>query len=333
MKRTNSFMFPKKKIAIMLALGLGLTMVTGMGLLHFRNESIWSTYQEALKQEQDLYNKMAENAEKLEELIKDEKTCLSQVSDPAICKMAIDVIAESKTEKMTKAVYKPNGFSRLSLNMDKIRTATDKLHNHMSVLSTLNEDALDIAETLKKSYLEKATANYKNVTNNAKSIIVSLTTLIRDSEGKVTDDATRQEATKAIQHARTVVDSQIDKNDITALRDTTSKLVELTKALHDKQQAISNSQLSYERSQVTQTKEVKTGKKAKAVNQGTRAIQNRMSGKEGNSIHGKGGNRKKKITHTPRVTPKGYFTIEGYEFNIPKEDRSKPVKEGFIPYG
>lgn len=201
----------KNKKAITAITIVALLIITGGTWLYTQNSQAkaWETYQQTYK----TYQKTNEETLTLYNQLKEiEGSCTTQVEqdNQTTCPAITDTLKNIKIEDSEKKLDKKTAKNKLTKTTKTLTETTKALEKYLKQLKNLEKD-------YNQARLAKTEKDYNNAHDTLDAKIQELQDLINATEGKVTDNKTREEAQNTINNATEVFnqkagDSYEDKN-------------------------------------------------------------------------------------------------------------------------
>ncbi|CRH93604.1 Uncharacterised protein [Chlamydia trachomatis] len=123
---------------------------------------------------------------------------------------------------MGAKIQQPQGFITQLRSTNTIHDATKKSEEQDKTFVSLNSDIEAAIKKIETAFLDKAVADYNTALDEEKTIIESLAALISDTDGKVLNDAIRQEASAALADAQKTIEETVDTKNLGAVKKATT---------------------------------------------------------------------------------------------------------------
>lgn len=154
---------------------------------------------------------------------------------------------------MGEKIQQPQGFITQLRSTNTIHDATKKSEEQDKTFVSLNSDIEAAIKKIEIAFLDKAVADYNTALDEEKTIIESLAALISDTDGKVLNDAIRQEASAALADAQKTIEETVDTKNLGAVKKATTNLTQQLATLKEKISALTESNHAYEQQQQQQS--------------------------------------------------------------------------------
>lgn len=299
----------RTKIIVAAMIAVAVIAVSCIGVLYSRYMTAWKNYENQHAQTHKQYSVVQENSKKLETMIGDEETFLAQTNNADLYQESTELLDKAQSATVTEKIQQPQGFITQLRATKTIHDATKKSEEQNKTFVSLNSDIEAAIKKIEAAFLDKAVADYTTALDEQKNIIESLATLISDTDGKVLDDAIRQEASATLADAQKTVEETVDTKNLEAVKKATTNLTQQLAILKEKISALTESNHAYEQQQ-QQSRDNYTAPNNSAYNNNTSNWN----------------------TSNDSILAKNEYG-DNSRFNIPQFDRTQPIKEGFIPYG
>lgn len=239
----------RTKIIVATMIAIVVIAASCIGLFYSRYTTAWKNYENQHEQTHKQYSVVQENSTTLETLIGDEETFLTQTDNADLYHESTELLTKAKTVDVPEKIQQPQGFMTRLRSTKTIHEATKKSEEQYTTFVSLNSDIEATIKKIETAFLDKAVADYTTALDEAKSSIESLTTLIADTDGKVLDDAIRQEAAAVLADAQKTIEETVDTKNLEAVKKATTNLTQQLATLKEKITALTDSNNAYEQQQ------------------------------------------------------------------------------------
>lgn len=239
-------MSKRTKIIVATMIAIVIIAASCIGVLYSRYTTAWKNYENQHTQTHKQYSVVQENSTKLETLIGDEETFLAQTNNADLYQESTELLNKAQSVSVGEKIQQPQGFMRKLRATKTIHDATKKSEEQYKTFVSLNSDIEAAIKKIEAAFLDKAVADYDTALDDEKNIIESLAALISDTDGKVLDDAIRQEASAALADAQKTVEETVDTKNLEAVKKATTNLTQQLATLKEKISALTESNHAYE---------------------------------------------------------------------------------------
>lgn len=299
----------RTKIIVATIAAVAIIAASCIGVFYSRYATAWTNYENQHEQTHQQYSVVQENLKKLETMIGDQETFLAQTDNAALYEESTEFLNKAQSVSVGEKIQQPQGFMRKLRATNTIHDATKKSEEQYKTFVSLNSDIEAAIKKIEAAFLDKAVADYTTALDDEKNIIENLSALITDTDGKVLDDAIRQEASAALADAQKTVEETVDTKNLEAVKKATTNLTQQLAILKEKISALTESNHAYEQQQ--------------------QQIRNNYTTPSNSAYNNNTTNWNTSNNSIPSKNEYG----DNSRFNIPQFDRTQPIKEGFIPYG
>lgn len=200
----------RTKIIVATIVAAAVIAASCIGVFYSRYTTAWKNYENQHEQTHQQYSVVQENSTKLETMISDEETFLAQTDNADLYHESTELLNKATSIAMPEKIQQPQGFMTRLRSTKTIHDATKKSEEQYKTFVSLNSDIEAAIKKIETAFLDKAVADYNTALDEEKTIIESLTTLIADTDGKVLDDAIRQEASAVLADAQKTIEETVD---------------------------------------------------------------------------------------------------------------------------
>lgn len=214
-----------KKRTVIIATVAAVVVFAGVGGYAYASNSAYDSYESRVESAKESDSKLVKKIAEAQSLVKATKE--TDVLDKAV----LDSLSKSvKTGETREGV--PDAGDVAKWNLWSVSKANASVSNDMT---EANDSINAIGKAIGKVEASKTAKQVKNARSTLDKTISDAETLYKDSEGKVSDDKTRESLKTAIDNAKkTSGDKKADVKSLTAANDTLSKAV---KAVNDSKNA------------------------------------------------------------------------------------------------
>lgn len=207
---------PSKKTVIIASTIAAIVVLAGVGGYAYASNSAYGSYESRVESAKEVDSKLAKKIAEARTLVKATKE--TDVLD----KTMLDSLTKSiKTGDALKGV--PTTSHAAKWNLWSVSKANASVSNDMT---EANDSINAIGKAISKVEASKTAKQVKDAKDTLNKTISDAETLYKDSEGKVSDDKTRESLKTAIDTAKkTVDDKKSDVKTLNAQKDAVSKAV------------------------------------------------------------------------------------------------------------
>lgn len=215
----------KKRAIMIAAVAAAIVVLAGVGGYAYASNSAYGSYESRVESAKESDSKLVKKIAEAQSLVKTTKE--SDVLDKAV----LDSLSKSvKTGETRKGIPDIGNVGRW--NLWSVSKANASVSNDMT---EANDSINSIGKAMGKVEASKTAKQVKDAKDALDKTVKSAESLYKDSEGKVSDDKTRESLKTAIDNAKkTSSDNKADVKSLTASNDTLSKAV---KAVNDSKNA------------------------------------------------------------------------------------------------
>lgn len=207
---------PSKKTVIIASTIAAIVVLAGVGGYAYASNSAYGSYESRVESAKESDSKLVKKIAEAQSLVKATKE--SDVLDKAV----LDSLSKSvKTGETRKGIPDIGNVGRW--NLWSVSKANASVSNDMT---EANDSINAIGKAMGKVEASKTAKQVKDAKDTLNKAISDAETLYKDSEGKVSDDKTRESLKTAIDTAKkTVDDKKSDVKTLNAQKDAVSKAV------------------------------------------------------------------------------------------------------------
>lgn len=207
---------PSKKTVIIASTIAAIVVLAGVGGYAYASNSAYGSYESRVESAKESDSKLVKKIAEAQSLVKATKE--SDVLDKAV----LDSLSKSvKTSETRKGIPDIGNVGRW--NLWSVSKANASVSNDMT---EANDSINAIGKAMGKVEASKTAKQVKDAKDTLNKAISDAETLYKDSEGKVSDDKTRESLKTAIDTAKkTVDDKKSDVKTLNAQKDAVSKAV------------------------------------------------------------------------------------------------------------
>lgn len=216
---------PSKKTVIIASTIAAIVVLAGVGGYAYASNSAYGSYESRVESAKESDSKLVKKIAEAQSLVKATKE--SDVLDKAV----LDSLSKSvKTGETRKGIPDIGNVGRW--NLWSVSKANASVSNDMTAA---NDSINSISKAMGKVEASKTAKQVKDAKDTLNKAISDAETLYKDSEGKVSDDKTRESLKTAIDTAKKTVDDK--KSDVKTLNSQKGAVSKAVKSVNDSKTA------------------------------------------------------------------------------------------------